>query len=117
ATWPKRASSPNPRRPIGPPAENAGESGAVAKHTGETTPALSVQQNVDPAARLSLTPAAGNAGAAGMIQQVADFLLAQDIIKNKVDAKAAVDGTWVSEYLTARRQAAPPGPAFPPTTT
>jgi hypothetical protein len=50
-----------------------------------------------------LTPAAGNAGAAGMIQQVADFLLVQDIIKNKVDAKAAVDGTWVTEYLKARR--------------
>jgi hypothetical protein len=38
-----------------------------------------------------------------MIQQVADFLHAQDIIKAKVDAKAAVDGTWIAEYLKARR--------------
>ena len=59
----------------------------MAKHIVEINPTLSLQQNVDPTARLSLTPAAGNAGAAGMIQQVADFLLAQDIIKNKVDAK------------------------------
>ena len=93
----------DPSTAIRATAENLGVSEAVAKHIVEINPTLSLQQNVDPAARLSLAPGAGNAGAAGMIQQVADFLLAQDIIKNKVDAKAAVDGTWVSEYLKARR--------------
>jgi RNA-binding protein YhbY len=75
----------------------------VAKHIVEINPTLSLQQNVDPAARLSLAPGVGNGGAAAMIQQVADFLSAQDIIKTKVGAKAAVDGTWVTEYLKGRR--------------
>jgi len=86
----------DPRTAICATAENLGVSEAVAKHIVEINPTLSLQQNVDPAAYLSLTAGAGNAGAA-------DFLLAQDTIKNKVDAKAAVDGTWVSEYLKARR--------------
>ena len=38
-----------------------------------------------------------------MIQQVADFLLAQDIVKTKVDARAAVDGFCVAEYQRSRR--------------
>ena len=42
-------------------------------------------------------------GAAGMIQRVADFLLAQDIIKAKVDARTAVDGAWIADYLKATR--------------
>src|SRR5262249_32165301 len=93
----------DPSTAIRATAENLGVSEAVAKHIVEINPALSLQQNVDPAARLSLTPAAGNPGAAGMIQQVADFLLAHAIIKNKVDRKVAVDGAWVAEYLKARR--------------
>jgi aliphatic sulfonates family ABC transporter substrate-binding protein len=92
----------DPTTAIRATAENLGVSEQVAKHIVEINPTLSLQQNVDPAARLSLTPNAGNAGAAGMIQQVADFLLAQDIIKAKVDSNAAVDGTWIAEYLKAR---------------
>ena len=84
-------------------AENLGVTEAVAKHIVEINPTLSLQQNVDPAARLSLAPGAGNGGAAAMIQQVADFLYAQDILETKVDAKAAVDGTWVTEYLKGHR--------------
>jgi hypothetical protein len=38
-----------------------------------------------------------------MIQRVGDFLLAQDIIKVKIDGKAAVDGSWVAEYLKMKR--------------
>jgi ABC-type nitrate/sulfonate/bicarbonate transport system substrate-binding protein len=93
----------DPTTAIRATAENLGVSEQVAKHIVGINPTLSLQQNVDPTARLSLTPGVGNAGAAGMIQQVADFLLAQDIIKAKVDAKAAVDGTWIAEYLKAPR--------------
>jgi ABC-type nitrate/sulfonate/bicarbonate transport system substrate-binding protein len=93
----------DPTTAIRATAENLGVSEQVAKHIVEINPTLSLQQNVDPTARLSLTPGAGNAGAAGMIQQVADFLHGQDIIKAKVDAKTAVDGTWIAEYLKARR--------------
>jgi ABC-type taurine transport system substrate-binding protein len=91
----------DPTTAIRATAENLGVTEAVAKHIVEINPTLSLQQNVDPTA--PLTPGAGNAGAAGMIQQVADFLIAQDIIKAKVDARAAVDGTWAAEYLKARR--------------
>jgi hypothetical protein len=38
-----------------------------------------------------------------MIQQVGDFLLAQGIVKTKIDGRAAVDGSYVSEYLKTRR--------------
>jgi aliphatic sulfonates family ABC transporter substrate-binding protein len=93
----------DPTTAIRATAENLGVSEMVAKHIVEINPTLSLQQNVDPAARLSLAPGAGNAGAAGMIQQVADFLVAQDIVKTKVDAKAAVNGAWVTEYLKDRR--------------
>jgi ABC-type nitrate/sulfonate/bicarbonate transport system substrate-binding protein len=93
----------DPTTAIRATADNLGVSEAVAKHIVELNPTLSLQQNVDPAARLSLTPAVGNPGAAGMIQQVADFLVAQDIIKTKVDAKAAVDGSKIAEYLKSRR--------------
>ena len=93
----------DPTTAIRATADNLGVSEAVAKHIVELNPTLSLQQNVDPAARLSLTPGAGNPGAAGMIQQVADFLVAQDIIKTKVDAKAAVDGSRIAEYLKGRR--------------
>ena len=31
------------------------------------------------------------------------FLLAQDIIKVKIAGKAAVDGSWVAEYLKVKR--------------
>jgi aliphatic sulfonates family ABC transporter substrate-binding protein len=84
-------------------ADNLGVSPEVAKHIVEINPTLSLAQNVDPAAPLSLAPGPGNPGAAGMIQRVADFLLAQDIIKTKVDARAAVDGRWIAEYLSSRR--------------
>jgi len=93
----------DPTTAIRATAENLGVSEAVAKHIVDINPTLSLQQNVDPAARLSLTPGAGNAGAAGMIQQVADFLVAHDIIKTKVDAKTAVDGSRIAAYLRDRR--------------
>lgn len=93
----------DPSTAIRATAENLGVTEAVAKHIVEINPTLSLQENVDPAAPLSLAPRGGNAGAAGMIQRVADFLLAQDIIKTKVDAKSAVDGTWIAEYLKGRR--------------
>ena len=93
----------DPTTAIRATAENLGVTEAVAKHIVEINPTLSLKQNVDPAARLSLAPATGNPGAAGMIQRVADFLVSQDIIKTRVDAKAAVDGTWVAEYLKERR--------------
>jgi aliphatic sulfonates family ABC transporter substrate-binding protein len=93
----------DPTTAIRATAENLGVTEAVAKHIVEINPTLSLKQNVDPTARLSLAPAAGNPGAAGMIQRVADFLVSQDIIKTRVDAKAAVDGTWVAEYLKERR--------------
>lgn len=84
-------------------AENLGVTDAVAKHIIDLNPTLSLRQMVDPAFELSLTPGSGNPGAAGMIQSVADFLLAQDIIKTKVDARAAVDGGPVIEYLKRAR--------------
>jgi hypothetical protein len=37
-----------------------------------------------------------------MVQRVADFLASQDIIKTKVDAKTAVDGRWIGDYLKHR---------------
>jgi aliphatic sulfonates family ABC transporter substrate-binding protein len=84
-------------------AENLGVTEVVAKHIVEITPTLSLQQVVDPKFELSLLPGPGNPGAAGMIQQVGDFLLTQDIIKAKIDGKSAVDGSWVAEYLKAKR--------------
>ena len=81
----------------------AGVTEAVAKHIVEINPTLSLQQVVDPKFELSLLPGPGNTGAAGMIQQVGDFLLTQDIIKAKIDGKSAVDGSWVAEYLKAKR--------------
>jgi hypothetical protein len=83
---------------LGPP-----WSEAVAKRIVDINPVLSLQQMVDPRFELSLLPGAGNPGAAGMIQRVGDFLLAQDIIKVKIDGKAAVDGSWVAEYLKVKR--------------
>jgi len=38
-----------------------------------------------------------------MIQKVGDFLLAEGIIKSKIDGRAAVDASYVAEYLKARR--------------
>jgi aliphatic sulfonates family ABC transporter substrate-binding protein len=84
-------------------AENLGVSEAVAKHIVELTPTLSLAQMVDPKFELSLVPGTGNPGAPGMIQQVADFLLAQDVIKNKVDGQAAVDPSYVEDYLKSKR--------------
>lgn len=84
-------------------AENLGVSEAVARQIVDINPTLSLANTVDPKHELSLAPAPGNAGAAGMIQQVADFLLAQDIVKSKVDGRTAVDGSYVAEYLRARR--------------
>jgi taurine transport system substrate-binding protein len=84
-------------------AENLGVTEAVAKHIVEINPTLSLQQVVDPKFGLSILPEPGNPGAAGMIQQVGDFLLTQDIIKAKIDGKSAVDGSWVAEYLKAKR--------------
>lgn len=84
-------------------AENLGVSEAVARHIVDINPVLSLQQVVDPAFELSLLPAPGNPGAAGMIQQVGDFLLAQGIITSRIDGKWAVDGSYVAEYLKARR--------------
>lgn len=84
-------------------AENLGVTEAVARHIVDINPTLSLQQNVDPVADLSLTPAPGRPGAAGMIQRVADFLSAQEILRTKVDAKAAVEGSWVADYLRTKR--------------
>lgn len=84
-------------------AENLGVSEAVARHIVDINPVLSLQQVVDPWFELSLLPAPGNPGAAGMIQQVGDFLFAQGIIKSRIDGKSAVDGSYVAEYLKARR--------------
>lgn len=84
-------------------AENLGVSEAVATRIVDINPVLSLPQMVDPRFELSLLPSAGNPGAAGMIQRVGDFLLAQDIIKVKIDGKAAVDGSWVAEYLKVKR--------------
>ena len=78
-------------------AENLGVTEAVARHIVEITPVLSLQQVADPKFELSLLPGPGNPGAAGMIQQVGNFLLTQDIIKTKIDGKSAVDGSWVAE--------------------
>lgn len=83
-------------------AENLGVSEAVAKHIVEINPTLSLQRVVDPKFELSLRPGPGNPGAAGMIQQVGDFLLVQGIIKAKIDGASAVDGSWVAEYLKAK---------------
>jgi len=93
----------DPRVAIRATAENLGVTEAVAKHIVDINPTLSLAQNIDPKADLSLAPGPGNAGAAGMIQRVADFLLAQDIIKAKVDARTAVDGAWIADYLKATR--------------
>jgi aliphatic sulfonates family ABC transporter substrate-binding protein len=84
-------------------AENLGVSEAVAKRIVDINPVLSLQQMVDPRFELSLLPGGGNPGAAGMIQRVGDFLVAQDIIKVKIDGKSAVDGSWAAEYLKAKR--------------
>jgi aliphatic sulfonates family ABC transporter substrate-binding protein len=84
-------------------AENLGVTEAVARHIVDINPTLSLQQNVDPMADLSLTPGPGRPGAAGMIQRVADFLFAQEILRSKVDAKAVVDGSWVADYLRTKR--------------
>jgi hypothetical protein len=84
-------------------AENLGVSEAVARHIVEINPRLSLQQVVGPRFELSLLPGPGNPGAAGMIQQVGDFLLAQGIIKAKIDGRAAVGGTWVAEHLKTKR--------------
>jgi aliphatic sulfonates family ABC transporter substrate-binding protein len=92
----------DPTTAIRATAENLGVTEAVAKQIVDINPTLSLQQNVDPKAPLSLMPGAGNAGAAGMVQRVADFLASQDIIKTKVDAKAAVDGRWIGDYLKHR---------------
>jgi aliphatic sulfonates family ABC transporter substrate-binding protein len=84
-------------------AENLGVSEAVARHIVDINPVLSLPQVVDPRFELSLLPAPGNPGAAGMIQHVGDFLLAQGIIKSRIDGTWAVDGSHVAEYLKAKR--------------
>lgn len=84
-------------------AENLGVSEAVARRIVDINPVLSLPQVIDPKFDLSLTPGPGNPGAAGMIQRVGDFLLAQGIVKAKIDGQAAVDGSWVAEYLRAKR--------------
>lgn len=84
-------------------AENLGVSATVARHIVEINPTLSLQQMIDPKFELSLVPGPGNPGAAGMIQHVGDFLLAQGIIKTRIDAQAVVDGSYVAEYLKAGR--------------
>ncbi len=84
-------------------AENLGVSEAVAKHIVEINPTLSLQQVTDPKFALSLLPGPGNPGAAGMIQQVGDFLLGQGIIQSKIDGRSAVDGSYVAEHLKTKR--------------
>lgn len=84
-------------------AQNLGVSEAVARHIVDINPTLSLAQVVDPKFELSLAPGPGNPGAAGMIQQVADFLLSQGIIKTRVDGRAAVDGSYVAAYLKTKR--------------
>lgn len=84
-------------------AENLGVSEAIARHIVEINPVLSLEQMVDPSFELSLLPGPGNPGAAGMIQQVADFLMAEGIIKAKADGRAAVDGSHVADYLKTKR--------------
>lgn len=84
-------------------AENLGVSEAVARHIVDINPVLALPRMVDPGFELSLLPGPENPGAAGMIQQVADFLFSEGIIKAKVDGKAAVDGSYVAEYLKTRR--------------
>jgi aliphatic sulfonates family ABC transporter substrate-binding protein len=84
-------------------AENLGVTEAVARHIVDINPTLSLQQNVDPMADLSLTPGPGRPGAAGNIHRVADVLFAQEILPSKVDAKAVVDGSWVADYLRTKR--------------
>ncbi len=84
-------------------AENLGVSEAVAKHIVEINPTLSLQQMVEPGFELSLLPGPGTGGAPGMIQKVGDFLLREDIIKSKIDGRAAVDASYVADYVKARR--------------
>lgn len=84
-------------------AENLGVSEAVARHIVEINPVLSLRQVVDPKFELSLLPGPGSPGAPGMIQRVGDFLFSQGIIKAKIDGRAAVDGSYVAEYLKAKR--------------
>ncbi len=84
-------------------AENLGVSEDVARHIVDINPTLALAKTVDPGFALSLTPAPGNPGAAGMIQQVGDFLFGQGIIKNKIDGRVAVDATYVAEYLKTKR--------------
>ncbi len=84
-------------------AENLGVTEAVARHIVEINPTLSLRQMADPRFELSLLPGPGNPGAAGMIQQVSDFLQSQGIIKARVDGRAAVDGSPVAEYLRSGR--------------
>lgn len=84
-------------------AENLSVSEAVARHIVEINPTLSLQQMVEPRFELSLLPGPGNPGAAGMIQKVGDFLLGEGIIKLKVDGRAAVDPSYVADYLKGRR--------------
>jgi aliphatic sulfonates family ABC transporter substrate-binding protein len=83
--------------------ENLGVSEAVAKHIIDINPTLSLEQMVDPKFELALRPGAGTPGAAGMIQKVGDFLSGEGIIKSKIDGQAAVDGSYVADYLQARR--------------
>ena len=84
-------------------AENLGVTEAVARHIVEINPTLSLQQMVDPKFELSLRPGPGNPGAPGMIQTVGDFLSGDGIIRSKIDGRAAVDGSYVADYLTRTR--------------
>jgi aliphatic sulfonates family ABC transporter substrate-binding protein len=83
--------------------ENLGVSEAVAKHIVEINPTLSLPQMVDPKFELSLRPGPGVSGAPGMIQMVGDFLFGEGIIKSKIDGRAAVDPSYVADYLKSRK--------------
>jgi aliphatic sulfonates family ABC transporter substrate-binding protein len=91
----------NPAIAIKATAENLGVTEAIAKRIVEINPVMAPEQLADPKFELSLLP---NGGAQKMIQEVGDFLLAQGIIKNGIDASKIVDGSHVQAYLKAKKQ-------------
>jgi hypothetical protein len=71
----------------------------TAKHILDLTPVTTLDQLVDPKFELALT---SPSGAQAMIQGVGDFLLAQDIIKAKIDASKIVNGSYLQQYMANR---------------
>ncbi len=80
-------------------AENVGVDEAMAKHIVDITPVTTLEQLADPKFELSLV---SPDGAQKMIQDVGDFLLAQEITKAKIDAKKLVNGSYLQQYLANR---------------